>query len=150
MSPIFEKYCEAGWRDVDPNGHLANTSYMEYAVDTRVAYFASRGFPPVDFHRFGFGPVIKNDFIEYYREIVMMEPFVVTMEISGLSEDGSRFRIVNNIYKEDRVLSARITSVGGWLGFKERKLIEPPTVILDALSSLIHTADFEVLKSSLK
>jgi acyl-CoA thioesterase FadM len=32
---IFEKHFEVGWRDVDPNGHVANMAYLEYAVDTR-------------------------------------------------------------------------------------------------------------------
>ena len=38
---IFEKRFQVGWRDVDPNGHVANMVYLEYAVDTRIAFFAS-------------------------------------------------------------------------------------------------------------
>jgi acyl-CoA thioester hydrolase len=147
---IFQKTFEAGWRDVDPNGHLANTSYMEYAVNTRIAYFASCGFPPGEFQRSGFGPVIKSDLIEYFREILMLETFSVTMESGGLSDDCSRFRIVNTIYKEGEILSARITTIGGWLGFEKRKLIEPPAIIKEAMNSLRQTDDFEILKSSLK
>jgi acyl-CoA thioester hydrolase len=150
MGPIFEKQFEAGWRDVDANGHVANTSYIEYAVDMRVAFFASCGFPPENFLKFGLGPVIKSDFVEYFRELLMLEKFLVTIENGGVSEDGSRFRVVNNIYKNGQIQAARITSIGGWLNLKERRLIEPPDVIKDAWHSLPKTEDFAVLKSSIR
>jgi len=48
------------------------------------------------------------------------------------------------------VHAARVTSVGGWLGLKERKLIEPPEEMKRAWLTLERTADFEELKSSIK
>jgi len=147
---IFEKHFEVGWRDVDPNGHVANMAYLEYAVDTRVAFFDSCGFPPQNFLKNGFGPVIKSDFVEYFREVLMLEKLIVTMENGGFAEDGSRFRVVNNIYKGDRELAARVLSVGGWLNLKERKLVEPPDIIKKAWQGLTRTEDFEELRSSIK
>jgi acyl-CoA thioester hydrolase len=147
---IFEKQFETGWRDIDLNGHMANTAYQEYAVNIRVAYFQSCGFAATDFAKYGFGPVIKSDFVEYFRELHLLEKFKVTMECGGLAPDGSRFRIVNAIYKEDGALSARVSTLGGWLDFKERKLIEPPEIIMNALSSLARAEDFTELRSSLK
>lgn len=149
MAPIFEKQFEAGWRHVDANGHVANTSYVEFAVDMRVAFFASCGFPPQNFLKQGFGPVIKSDFVEYFRELMMLEKFTVTIENGGFSEDCSRFRVVNNIYKEGRIPSARITSIGGWLDLNERKLVAPPDILRDAWQQLPKTEDFEVLRSSI-
>lgn len=150
MGEIFKKQFEVGWRDIDPNGHLANMVYMEYAVDTRVAFFASQGFPPENFLIHGFGPVIKTDFVEYFREVKMLESTTVTMENGGNSEDGSRFRVVNNFYKSDGTHAARVTSIGGWLGLKERKLIEPPAILKTAWQELAKTGDFEELRSSIK
>ena len=103
MNAIFEKQFEAGWRDVDMNGHVANTIYMEYAIDMRVAFFESCGFPPQDFTKHGFGPVIKSDFVEYFREVMMLEKMTITIENGGFAPDGSRFRVVNSVYKEGRV-----------------------------------------------
>lgn len=150
MGDIFEKHFETFWRDIDANGHVANSAYLEYAVNTRVSFFASCGFAPGEFQRQGFGPVVKSDFSEYFRELHFGDKFRVTMEGAGLAPDCSRFRIVNNFYKEDGTLSARVTSVGGWLGLKERKLIEPPELIKSAMTALARTEDFEELKSSLK
>jgi acyl-CoA thioester hydrolase len=150
MNSRFEKHFEAGWTDMDPNGHLANTSYLGYAVNTRIAFFASHGFAPADFVKHGIGPVIKTDLTEYFREISMLERVVVTMENGGHSEDGSRFRVVNNFYKPDGTHAARVTSIGGWLGLKERKLIEPPDTLKNAWLELGRTEDFEELRSSIK
>ena len=147
---LFEKQFEAGWRDVDMNGHVANTTYIDYAVDVRVGFFDSCGFPPQDFLKYGFGPVIKNDFVEYFREVLMLEKMTVTIENGGFAQDGSRFRVVNCIYKEGRVLAARVVSIGGWLSFKERKLIEPPDILKNAWFELPRTEDFEELRSSIK
>jgi acyl-CoA thioester hydrolase len=147
---IFEKRFQVGWRDVDPNGHVANMVYLEYAVDTRIAFFASQNFAPTQFVKFGFGPVIKSDFVEYYREVMMLDTLRVTMENGGHSEDVSRFRVINNIYKTSGELAARVTTIGGWLNLKERKLMEPPLELKEAWLALYRTDDFEELKSSLK
>ncbi|HKP68278.1 MAG TPA: thioesterase family protein [Pyrinomonadaceae bacterium] len=147
---IFEKQFQVGWRDVDPNGHVANMVYLEYAVDARIAFFASQGFAPINFLKLGFGPVIKNDFVEYFREIMMLEEIHVTVENGGHSEDGSRFRVINNIYKADGVHAARVTSVGGWLSMSERKLMLPPEELRKAWLTLTRTEDFEDLKSSIR
>ena len=150
MGEIFEKSFQIGWRDVDPNGHVANMAYLEYAVDTRIAFFASQRFPPENFLKHGFGPVIKTDFSEYFREVMMLDEIRVTMENGGHSGDFSRFRVINNIYKADGELAARVTTIGGWLGLKERKLVEPPEEIKQAWKSLTRTRDFEELPSSIK
>jgi acyl-CoA thioester hydrolase len=150
MSEIFEKHFTAGWTDVDPNGHLANTSYFGFAVNTRFAFFAENGFTPVDFARFQVGPVIKTDTAEYFREIMLQEKVRVTIENGGHSEDGSRFRVVNNFYKSDGTHAARVVSIGGWLGLIERKLIEPPNELKNAWLRLVRAEDFEELRSSVK
>ena len=147
---IFEKRFQVGWRDVDPNGHVANMVYLEYAVDTRVAFFGSQGFSPDNFVKHGFGPVIKSDFNEYFRESVMLEELCVTIENGGNSQDFSRFRVINTIYKAGGELAARITSIGGWLDLKQRKLIEPPEQIKSAWRTLHRTEDFEELRSSIR
>lgn len=150
MGEIFERKFQVGWRDVDPNGHVANMVYLEYAVDTRIAFFRSQGFPPSNFLKHGFGPVIKSDLTEYFREAVMLDELKVTIENGGHSEDFSRFRVINSIYKVDGELAAKVTSIGGWLNLKERKLIEPPDLIKKAWVELHRTEDFEELRSSIK
>ena len=150
MAEIFERRFQVGWRDVDPNGHVANMTYLEYAVDTRIAFFESQGFSPNNFLKHGFGPVIKSDFTEYFREAVMLDELRVTIENGGNSDDYSRFRVINTVYNADGELAARVTSIGGWLDLKRRKLIEPHKEIKRAWRSLHRTEDFEELRSSIR
>ena len=60
MSQIFEKTFHVGWANVDFNGHLGNTSFMDLAVDVRMFYFAENGFPIQEFQRQRFGPVSQK------------------------------------------------------------------------------------------
>lgn len=148
MGEVFEKWFHAGWASMDFNGHMGNTAYLDFCVDTRMAYFASHGFPVSEFQRQRFGPVIKTDNVEYFREIRLMETFKVTFETSGLAENASQFRIVNTFFLEDGTCAARVSTVGGWLSFTERKLIVPPEGIRNALHDLSKTEDFEILNPS--
>jgi len=80
----------------------------------------------------------------------MLETLKVTFGQAGLSEDGSRFIVRNEIYRSDGKLAARITSTGGWLDLAARKLIVPPEALFKAMQSLTKTVDFQVLASSIK
>ena len=150
MAKIFERRFQVGWRDVDPNGHVANMTYLEYAVDTRIAFFESEGFSPNNFLKHGFGPVIKSDFTEYFREAVMLDELRVMIENGGNSDEYSRYRVINTIYKADGELAARVTSIGGGLDLKQRILFGPPEEIKRAWQSLRRTEDFEELRSSIR
>ena len=147
---MFEKTFIAGWGDVDPNSHMRNSAYLDKCSDVRVMYFAEHGFPAAEFMRLRIGPVIMKDELEYFREIGLLEAMKVTYTQAGLSEDGSRFLVRNEFYKADGKLSARVTSTGGWLDLTTRKLIVPPTAMLQAMQALAKTDDFQVLTSSIK
>lgn len=146
----FEQTFAVGWAHLDANGHMANTAFMALAVETRFLYFHSRGFTPAEFRAAGIGPVVRRDEVDYFRELHFLHPVRVNLLVAGLSGDGSRFRLVSEFYRDDGELSARLASQGGWLHLERRKLVAPPEKLADALRALEHTADFEVLKSSLR
>lgn len=150
MSRIFEKTFHVGWGNVDFNGHLGNTSYLDLAVDVRMFFFAENGFPVQEFQRQRFGPVILKDEIEYFKEMYLLDKIRITFEGAGLSEDASRFRIRNEFFREDGRLSARLTTTGGWLSFETRKLVVPPKELTEVMKSLARTEDFEALPSIVK
>ena len=149
MNP-FEKTIEISWAHLDANGHMANTSYILIAIDTRFAYFTSRGFTAKEFSTRRIGPVVRRDEIDYYRELHFQERVKVNLLLAGLAADASRFRIRNEVYREDGQLAARITSLGGWFDLNERKLVAPPDALADALRGLARTQDFEALDSSVR
>ncbi len=146
----FSKTLRAGWSDIDFNLHMRNTAYLDKAVDVRMMFFAETGFPIAEFLKRGIGPVMKSETIDFFREVRLHEEFQVSMEASGAAGDGSRFRLRNDIVKLNGTLAARVTSTGGWLDLKARKLIAPPADLHAVMQKMSRTAEFEILPSSRK
>jgi len=140
----------AAWADMDANAHMANVAYLSKCVDARMSFFKQHGFPVSEFAKRQIGPVVRRDELEYYREIGLLEPIKVTLEIAGMAPDGSRFRLRNEILTEDGKRAARVTSEGGWLDLAKRKLIAPPPDLLEALSAMPQATEFERLPSSIR
>ena len=140
----------ASWADMDANAHMANVAYLSKCVDARMSFFKQHGFEVGEFARRRIGPVVRRDEVEYFREVGLLEPVTVTLELAGLAPDGSRFRLRNEILNGEGKVAARITSEGGWLDLAKRKLIAPPADLLEALRAMPPAAEFESLPSSIR
>jgi len=149
-SGVFEKRLVAGWGDMDFNSHMRNTAFLDKSADVRMMFFAENGFPMEEFVRRKFGPVIRKDELEYFKEVRLLEEMRVTLMIAGLAEDGSRFVIRNEFWRADETLAATVTSSGGWLDLNLRKLVAPPEGLLSALRLLPPTEGFQRLPSNTK
>ena len=145
--PLFEKPMIATWGDMDYNGHMRNTAFLDKSADIRLMFFAEHGMPVEEFMRLKIGPVVRKDELEYFREIRLLEEMRVTLSAAGLSADGSRFLIRNEFWRDNGTLAARVTSSGGWLDLAARKLVVPPDALRDALHVIQQTDDFQVLPS---
>lgn len=137
----------AGWGDVDFNLHMKNYCYLEKAGDARMITFTEKGFSIKRFFEMKFGPVVLSDKIEYFSEILLYEKFHVSTEVTGLSVDGSRLAMKNTFFKAGGKTSAIVTSTGGWIDIKSRKLAPPPPELYDVLSSMERSADFSELEA---
>lgn len=145
---MFTRTFVAGWGDMDFNSHMRNTAFLDRAADVRMMYFADNDFPVEEFMRRMIGPVIRSDEVEYFREIHLLHEIEVTLASAGMSADGSRFLLRNEIYRDDSQLAARVTSKGGWMDLRERKLIVPPDDLLAAMQRMSRTDEFRELPSS--
>lgn len=126
---------------MDFNGHLANTAYLDLAADVRLSFFAEHGFSPTEFRRLGFGPVMKKDEVEYFREVGLHETVTVTYAMLAMSADGARFVLENEIWtRAER--AATVRSTGGWLDLRARKLVAPPAELLAVLRLVPRAPDF--------
>ena len=138
----YAKEFLAGWGTMDFNGHMANTAYLDLAADVRMTFFAEHGFPPREFQRLGLGPVMKKDELEYFREIRLHDKVTVTYAALGMSTDGSRFVIENELWSPAGELAATVRSTGGWLDLRARKLIVPPPALLAAFAEVPRAPGF--------
>jgi acyl-CoA thioester hydrolase len=142
---MFEKSFHVSWVHLDANAHMANTAYLDIVVDVRFMYFASQGFGPEEFRKHRIGPVVRRDEVDYYKELHLLQPIRVNILLAGLSEDASRFRLRNEIRREDGELAARVTSLGAMFDLGTRKIIRPPDKLAAALQALDRAEDFEPL-----
>jgi acyl-CoA thioester hydrolase len=93
---------------------------------------------------------VRRDEMDYLREVHLQEALRVTLQLAGMAENGSRFRLANDFYKTDGTLCGRLRSEIGWLDLQARRLIVPPDDVQAALARLTRTADFAVLPPSVK
>jgi acyl-CoA thioester hydrolase len=142
----FSKTLYVGWGDLDANGHMRNTAYLDKAADVRMYYFADHGFPSREFARLAIGPVIRKDELDYFRELRLLDPITVTLQVEALSEDGARFVLRNEFWRDDQLV-ARVTSTGGWLDLEARKLIAPPEKLRTLLETAPRIEHFQELAS---
>lgn len=150
MTQAFKQSLMAGWADMDFNGHLRNTAYLDRSADVRLTFFAHSGFSMSDFVALGFGPLAMRDELEYFKEIRLLEHFEVHLFMAGLSTDGSRYILQNEFFRDDGVLAARVKTLGSWLHLTQRKLVGPPGALVEVLQTLPRAPEFTVLPSLLK
>ena len=148
---MYRKTLYAGWSDMDFNSHTKNTAYLDKAADVRQMFLietwiSNRGILAVS----RIGPIVMKDEVEYFSEIHLQQKIDVTYALAGHAADGSRFLLRHEIYRPDGKLSARVTSLGGWMHLDARKLVAPPPQLLAVMNILEKTEDFVDLPSSIK
>lgn len=146
----FEERFEVRWSDLDANRHLRNTIFSEFATHTRFRLLESHGFSQAKFETMRFGPVMFREEIQYRRELAFGEEVRASIAFTGLSEDGSRWRVRQEVTREDGKQAAVLTIDGAWIHLHSRKLMAPPPELLRLLLSLPRAGDFEVLRSVLR
>ncbi|MBB5804029.1 acyl-CoA thioester hydrolase [Saccharothrix ecbatanensis] len=145
----FTSTTHVRWPDVDPNGHMRTTAYLDAAEDNRMQFFASAGFPVTELAARRIGPISHGDDIRYRAELRLLEAFTVELRLAGLASDGARFRLHNRIVKADNRTAATIVTTAGWLDLDARRLTTPPADLLAVLTALDRTKDFAELPSPL-
>jgi acyl-CoA thioester hydrolase len=146
----FEEHFSVRWSDVDANRHVRNTIFSEFATHTRFRMLESHGFPQARFESLRFGPVMFREEIRYRRELLFGDQAAVNVLFAGLSEDGSQWRVHQEVTRADGKQAAVLTIDGAWIHLDTRKLVAPPGELLRLLQSLPRTEDYEVLRSVLR
>ncbi len=142
---IFKKTIEVRWSDIDANQHVTHTAYATFATHTRVEWMASLGCSMIKLLELGFGAVLLKEQTEYLREILLGEAVTVELYFAGGSEDNSLWKFVHKLYTSKGKLSALHTVYGAWIDSAARKISPPPAYLLERMTLLQKTEDFEIL-----
>lgn len=147
---MFEEQFAVRWADLDANRHVRNTIFSELATHTRFRLLEAHGFSQARFESLRFGPVMFREEIRYRRELIFGEKVTVSVVFAGLSEDGSQWRVHQEVTRSDRKQAAVLTIDGAWIHLDTRRLITPPAELLSLLRDLPRSDDFEELRSVLR
>jgi acyl-CoA thioester hydrolase len=147
---LFSVRLPVRWADLDANRHVRNTIFSEFATHTRFRLLEAHGFPQARFESLRFGPVMFREEIRYRRELLLGDEATVTVIAAGLSEDGSQWRVHQEVTRADGKQAAILRIDGAWIDLSSRRLIAPPSELLDVLRGLPRSDDFEVLRSVLR
>ena len=142
---MFVKEFEIRWNDIDANRHLANKAYIEYAAHTRMAFLIDLGFDQRSLGKLNIGPVVFYEHIYYFKEVFYGKPIKVSLELSGMSEDGKFFEFMHNFYDYKGRNFARYEMMGAWIDLSTRKLIPLPEELYRLLDTMEHPDTFRVL-----
>ena len=128
---MYKKQFEIRWSDVDANKHLANSAYTNFMSHTRMAFFTEKGFSIQEMGKYGIGPIIFYEHMHYFKEVFMGKPIIVSLEVSGLSDDGMFFKFEHNFYNHEGENLAYCEMLGAWIDLSSRKLTALPQELLE-------------------
>jgi acyl-CoA thioester hydrolase len=134
---MYYKNFTIRWADLDANIHMRHSAYNDYAAQTRLLFMAENGFGMGWFKEHNVYPVLFREETIFRKEILGNENIRIDAVLEKMSEDGSRWSIVNHFYKEDGTLAAKLTVDGAWMNLEERKLTVPPSDILILFNKLV-------------
>ncbi|WP_026754217.1 thioesterase family protein [Sediminibacter sp. Hel_I_10] len=142
---MYKKDFEIRWSDVDANGHLANSAYLNFMSHTRVGFLNENGFSMKSLIKHGVGPVVFSEEIYYFKESFLEQKLSVTLEVSGLSEDGMFFKFEHNFYNENGKHLATCDIFGAWINLKTRSLTELPEDLKAKMQTFPKSEHFKTL-----
>ena len=142
---MFIRDFEVRWSDLDANGHLANSAYVNFMSHTRMAFLTQAGFSYDVLGKNEVGPVVFYEHIYYFREVLPGVPVRVSLELAGMSEDGMFFEFLHKFFDPEGNNLARCEMMGGWIDLKSRKLTPLPEKYLKEFQQLNRSAQFRWL-----
>lgn len=142
---MYLKTFEIRWNDLDANQHLGNSTYIEYMSDTRMNFLTSRGLSLEVINGYGLGPIVMYEQIFYFKEIGLNDNIQVSLEVSGMSEDGRFIKIEHNFYNKEGKNLANAEMLFSWMDLKTRRFGRIPKELLKKLEDFPKAKNFKYL-----
>lgn len=132
MNTFFHKF-EVRWSDLDANMHLANTAYVAYCAQTRMAFMNKHRIGMRELSKWGIGPVILHERYSFFKEMYMGQEVIVSLELDGISDDGGIYRFIHKFYLPDGTHCATAEATGVWIDMRARKSTIPPLEMVEVI-----------------
>ncbi|MGZ9234315.1 MAG: acyl-CoA thioesterase [Anaerolineales bacterium] len=141
----YSRIYEIRWSDLDANGHVNYSAYINAAGDLRYHFFREHDFPPERFEQIGLGPVYTTIHAEFLREVRLGETVTITFAVSGLSPQAGRWRVHHDILKSNGKKAVSLEIEGVILDLRTRKPALPSPELWQIFQRIPRAKDFEIL-----
>jgi len=112
--------------DLDPNGHVRGSAYVDYGDQARWEWVHAAGVPLDELQAAGLGPVNLETTVRFRHELRGAGAVDVTV-VPDWGDDGGKIsRITQDLRRPDGTVVATIESLGGLLDLRERRLVTDP------------------------
>jgi acyl-CoA thioester hydrolase len=139
---------EIRWADLDANGHLRHSAYLDLGAQARVTYLKSGGYSIARFHELGIGPILFTETTRYLKEIRATETVTVDVWLVGLSANDKHWALRHHIYRHDGELSCTLDCRGAWFDSRARKVIAMPEELHALMAAPPRTDDYAEIIAS--
>jgi acyl-CoA thioester hydrolase len=110
--------------DLDTNGHVRGSVYLDYADHARWEWLRAAGVSLDDLRAAGLGPVSLETTIRWLAELRPGDSFSVTAAFRW--GEGKTSTVAQELVRSDGTLVAEVTGVGGLLDLTQRRLVPDP------------------------
>jgi acyl-CoA thioester hydrolase len=101
-----------------------------------------------DLHEKAIGPIVFNEQLFYFKEVMPDEKIRVSFELDGSSEEGTFFSFVHNFFNNKGENVARCEMMGAWMNLSTRKLTPLPQEFLNRFEETHKTTTFKTLTAA--
>lgn len=141
----FNRELQVRWSDLDANFHLRHSVYYDWGAFCRIEYLNELGFTSPVMQQHHLGPIIFREECIFRREIRLEDKVNIDMKLVKAKRDFSRWTVRHEIVKNNDVLSAILTVDIAWIDTQKRKLTGLPADIIQTLSGMPVSEDFQWL-----
>ncbi len=134
------------WSDFDANVHMRHNAYNDYAAEARMRLFNKFDINIEDFKKEHIGPILFEENTSFRKEIHLGEDISVHVQLTGLSKEGERWKMRQEILNSKGDIAAVINVYGAWIDLVKRKLSVPPKKFKQVFEEIEKTDTFEEIK----
>ena len=146
---MYLKNVEIHWSHLDANRHVANSTYSDFLSETRMSCLREGGFTQKEFIKNQIGPVIFSEEFYYIKEIYHGEKVKVGLELLAHSPTYKYMKFAHTLFNTKNELSLYSETFFGWFDLRERKLGQPPKLVIDIFSQLSKADNFHELSDEI-
>jgi acyl-CoA thioester hydrolase len=144
MTTPYNKTKIVNWSDIAANRHVKQSTYSDWAMNTRLLWLLENGLSLADMLDQGVGPIALEEYTRFLREVRLGAKISVTLAFVGLADDCARFNIRHEI-TADGQLAAIVETKAAWFDLETRRIVPASPQIAKAMTVAPRTADYIAL-----